>query len=430
MAGRDSAKGIKNSGNSKVRRRALAVVSGSVGAFAAAAAMATGSAAPAKADIDTLLDPIIQPLITSLTDAIAGFDPTAATDLTSWTDSLLSNLNSIDLALPSTALPSTADPVASAASAASTGSDPTSGTYDIPITVQEDTEPTVQASIEGGSDQTLLVDTGSSGLVIPATDLSLTQLIDLGIPTGINEAGYTGGVDYIYLTYDDATVDYGNGALDTTNTPIDVEILSWPTSFSSGSPLDFQQFLSDNDVTGILGVGDGVGPSESPLQADGFDGVTVDVTPNTDTGDLIVSSTNTNPGMAIYTVNDSSSGAPISSLYETVTTNDANGQTTVVGSTVSDDVDSGGVYGTMDSNVTPETISVYDNSSGTGPPLYSYQVGTDTLGDSTAPTSTSGTSIDSGVEPFLEEPIYIDYSNDTMTFDVPGSVPPSVLAPV
>jgi hypothetical protein len=400
MAGRDSAKGIKNSGNSKVRRRGLAVVTGSVGAFAAAAAMATGSAAPAKADIDTLLDPIIQPLITSLSDAIAGFDPAAATDLTSWTDSLLSSLNSIDLGLPSTA-----DPVASAASAAPAESDPTSGTYDIPITMQEDTEPTVQASIEGGSDQTLLVDTGSSGLVIPATDLSLTQLIDLGIPTGISEAGYTGGVDYIYLTYDDATVDYGNGALDSTNTPIDVEILSWPTSLSSGSPLDFQQFLSDNDATGILGIGDNTaGPTESPLYADGYDGVLVDIPDK----ELIVEPTAPMGG-------DTVSGAPIGSgLTEVVT----NGPQTVGTATVSDDVDSGGVYGTIPSSIDSstlaqgDTVSVYDG----GTLLYSYPVTTDSLGDSTAPTSTSGTSIDSGVEPFLQEPIYIDYTDDTMTF--------------
>ena len=53
MAGRDSAKGIKNSRNAKVRRRGLVVMGGAVGAFVAAAAMATGSAAPAKADIET-----------------------------------------------------------------------------------------------------------------------------------------------------------------------------------------------------------------------------------------------------------------------------------------------------------------------------------------------------------------------------------------
>jgi hypothetical protein len=390
MAGRDSAKGIKNSGNSKVRRRGLAVVSGSVGAFAAAAAMATGSAAPAKADIDTLLDPIIQPLITSLSDAIAGFDPTAATDLTSWTDSLLSNLNSIDLGLPSTA-----DPVASAAPA---GSDPS--TYDIPITVQEDTEPTVQASIEGGSDQTLLVDTGSSGLVIPATDLSLTQLIDLGIPTGINEAGYTGGVDYIYLTYNDATVDYDNGVLDTTNTPIDVEILSWPTSFSSGSPLDFQQFLSDNDVTGILGVGDNTaGPTTSPFA--GYDGVAV--TYNSTDGELVVGD---NPGTTV----ESTSGAPISTDWVSIDGGPLQ--------EVSVDVDSGGVTGTIpeslltssEYNSTTDlvnpgtTIAVYGNSAGTDE-LYSYTVTSDN-----DPYVVSGSTLDSGTEPFNQGTIYLDYS--------------------
>jgi hypothetical protein len=416
MAGRHSAKGIKNSGNSKVRRRGLVVVGAAVGAFAAAAAMATGSAAPAKADFDDLLDPIIQPLITSLSDAIAGFDPTAATDLTSWTDSLLSSLNSIDLGLPSTALPSTAEPVASAALPAS--SDPT--TYDLPITVQEDTEPTVQASIDGSADQTLLVDTGSSGLVIPSTDLSLTQLFDLGIPTGINESGYSGGIDYIYLEYNDATVDYplsDGGTLDTSNVPIDVEILSWPTSFSSGSPLDFQQFLSDNDSPGgILGIGDSAsdgGPGTSPLESAGFDGVTVDLDPTSPNYDELVVGSNAGTPIVGGTVD----GAPTSDLYETVTTG-----STTTGSSVSDDVDSGGVYGTIPSSLEssgPETITVYNSPGGTE--LYQYTTGTDSLGDSTAPTSVSGTDIDSGVEPYLEEPIYIDYTDDMLTFDEPGS---------
>ncbi len=264
MARRDSTKG-KN-------RRRMAVVGGAVGAFAAAAAMATNSAAPAKADIDALLDPIIQPLVTSLSDAIAGFDPAAATDLTSWTDSLLSSLNSIDFALPSAAEPA-------AAVAASSTSDPTTGTYDIPLTVAEDTEPTVQATIDGTTN-TLLVDTGSSGLVLPWQSLgsndfqALENLFSLGTPTGIQESGYSGGIDYLYLTYNDATVDYTTttGSTVATSEPIDVEILSWPTSISANSPLDFQQFLGDNDVTGILGIGAGVGPStESPLQAAGYD---------------------------------------------------------------------------------------------------------------------------------------------------------------
>jgi hypothetical protein len=31
----------------------------------------------------------------------------------------------------------------------------------------------------------------------------------------------------------------------------------------------------------------------------------------------------------------------------------------------------------------------------------------------------SGTSIDSGVEPYLLQPIFIDYAHDTLTFDGP-----------
>ncbi len=144
----------------------------------------------------TLLDPIIQPLLTSVTDAIAGFDPAAATDITSWTDSLLASLNSIDLAVPSAAEP--------AAAAAASSDSPTSGTYDIPITVKEVTEPTVQATVDG-QPTTLLVDTGSSGLVIPYTDLGSTfsqqldNILALGTPTGIHESGYSGGVQY-YLS--------------------------------------------------------------------------------------------------------------------------------------------------------------------------------------------------------------------------------------
>ena len=92
MAGRDGTKGNKQSRNTTVRRRRVVIMGGAIGAFLAAAAMATGSAvtaAPAKADFEDLLDPIIQPILTHVTDSIAGFDPTAAADLTSWTDSML-----------------------------------------------------------------------------------------------------------------------------------------------------------------------------------------------------------------------------------------------------------------------------------------------------------------------------------------------------
>jgi len=412
MAGRDGITG--NDTSPKTRQRRSVIVGGGIGALMAAAAMATGSAvtaAPAKADFDDLIDPIIQPLITSLSDAVVGLDPAAATDITSLGDSILASLNALD---PSAAVSSAAEPAAAAAS-----SDPTSGTYDIPLSLAEDTEPTVQATVDG-SDTTLLVDTGSSGLVIPYTDLGsnvLTQLeslFALGLPTGIGESGYTGGVDYLYLTYDNVSVDYGNGALDTTNTPVDVEVFSW--SDNSSDPTEtFQSFLGDNDVTGILGIGDesaDAGPTASPLEAAGYDGVTVNIPGD----DLIVEPSN--PGTAIATLDGAPT--PSSDLTETVTT--SSGAPVGTGS-VSDDVDSGGVYGTIPSSIASEVaqgdqISVYDGNT----LLYTYQVGTDSDGTDEAPTVISGTSIDSGVEPYLAEPVYIDYTDDTLTFDAPGSI--------
>ena len=416
MTARDGIKG-KN-------RRGMAVLGGAVGAFAAAAALATGSAvtaAPAKADFEDLLDPIIQPLITSLSDALVGFDPAAAADITSWTDSLLSSLNSIDLAVPSAAEPAAAAAASSAAS----------GPFDIPITMQEVTEPTVQATV-GGADTTLLVDTGSSGLVVPYTDFGsniftqIENILALGTPTGIDTSGYSGGVDYVYLTYNDVPTDYlgssGDSVLSTTG-PGDVEIYSWDPSnpFSYFTNDAFQNFDTSNMVTGVLGIGNGVGPDGvSPLQAAGFGGVLVDI-PD---GKLIVD--NANPGEAIVTLTGgivaNGHGVPIVDLYESV-----NGGTPLA---VSDDVDSGGVYGTIPSSLVGSSgslpsgtvISVYDNAAGTGTPVYTYVVGTDSLGQSTAPEPTTGNSIDSGVIPFLQSPIYISYTDNTLTFDVPGSI--------
>lgn len=420
MAGRESANVQSRKGTA--RRRVLFGVGASAGVFLAAAAMATGSAvtaAPAKADVDALIDPIIN----SISASLVTLDPAGAADITSWTDSLLASLNSIDVAAPAAAEPAGALPAA----------DPTTGTYEIPITMQEDTEPTVQAAIGGGPDQTLLVDTGSSGLVIPWEDLgsndfsALENLFALGYPSSpyIGESGYSGGVDYVYLTYNDATVDYGDGALTTTNTPIDVEIFSFPTS--AGSPASFEDFLADNDSTGILGVGDSAsdgGPTTSPFDAVGFNGVTVDI-PNVPTtldepdGALIVSASN--PGTAIDTI----SGAPISSTALTETVKD--GSTVVGTGPVYDDIDSGGVYGTIpasidSSTVAPgDTITVSDGST----VLYSYTVGTDTPdGTDEAPEVGSGigsssSPIDSGIEAFLGNTVYIDYANDTLSFDSP-----------
>lgn len=403
MASRDAVDGTKQARKAATRRRGVVMLAGAAGAFAAAAAMATGSAvtaAPAKADIDALLDPIIQPFVTSLSDSIAAFDPAAAADLTSWTDSLLSSLNALDVS--AAAAPAAAEPAAAAASSGS-------GIVTIPLSVAEDTEPTVNAAIEGGSSVPLLVDTGSSGLVIPWYEVGPygLGLFSLGMPTTIGESGYSGGVDYIYLAYDNASVNFGDGALSTTNTPIDVEILSWPTGF--GSPASFDQFLADDQVNGILGIGGHTGgPTTTPFES--YGGVLVDIPDHK----LILDSAN--PGTALFTV----PGNPIADLFESV-----NGGTRVA---VSDDLDSGGVFGTIPSSLvsgssvpTGTTIDVYNAASG-GSLLYSYTTGN--LGGSgyDGPTPVSGHEIDSGVLPFLSQPIYFSYTGDNVSFDAPGSV--------
>jgi PE-PGRS family protein with aspartyl peptidase-like domain len=409
MTGRDGIKGRN--------RRRMSIVGGAVGAFAAAAAMATGSAvtaAPAKADIDALLDPIIQPIITSLSDALVGFDPAAAADLTTWGDSLLSSLNALDV---TAALPASAEPAGAVAASAPTG------VFELPITMFQGTEPTVQATIDGAPN-TLLIDTGSSGLVIPweslgTNDLSaLWNLFSLGLPVNFGESGYSGGVDYIYLTYDNIPVDYGHGLV-TTAAPTDVEIFSWPTA--AGAPGSFEQFLTDDSSTGILGIGNAgnAGPGTSPFDSAGFSGVTVDIPQHV----LVVGANQGLNGLQLTPI-ETLTGAPtpINDLKEVVTSSTG---ATIGSGLISNDVDSGGVYGTIPSTIASslapgDKISVYDGTT----LLYSYTIAQD---GSNAPFVTTGgagaNAIDSGVEPFLREPIYISYAGTqgAITFDQPLS---------
>src|ERR1700742_522597 len=388
-------------------KKLLVGLGASAGAFVTAAAVATGSAAPAKADFEDLLDPIVQPILNSLTDSIAVFDPAAALDLTSWADTFLASLNtSFDFLLPST-------DSALAASSVGTEQAEAAASYTLPITMQIVTEPTIQAAIgaagDSGDSSTLLVDTGSSGLVIPWQELggndfaALQELFKLGLPDNYGFSGYSGGVEYVYLTYNDVPVDYGTDGTDvlSTNSPVDVEVLSWSTN-----PLNifenFQTFLSSNHVDGILGVGpDTAGPTDSPFE--NYGGVLVDLVGPEKS--LVVGGENTLTGGTLLT------GSPtVDGLTETVTHNGA-----VIGTgTVSNNLDSGGVYGTIPSSIagsgvaSGDTISVYQG----GTLLYSYEVGTDSLAQSTAPTVISSNFTDSGVVPFFSHEAYFDYATD------------------
>jgi hypothetical protein len=405
MAGHDRKKHVRSA---NVGRRLLVGMGAGAGVLFAAAAMATGStvtAAPAKADFEDLLDPIIQPILTSLTDSIGAFDPAAALDLTSWTDSFLASLNSIDLAVPSAAEPAAA--LAAAAEPAAS----TSGT--IPLTLLEGTEPAVNASIGGGDPVQLLVDTGSSGLVVPYTDLGdniftqLQELFSLGSPETFGISGYSGGVEYVYAVYNDVPVDYLNdtGTALATNGPVDVELFSWSNNLSD--PFEnFQSFLSGNQVDGILGVGAGTaGPTTTPF-AD-YGSVLVDIPHH----QLVIGEANPFPDAP------STAGAGVSDVYEQIGTGAKQEVTNII--------DSGGVFGTISSTLESGSsvpsntlITVYNTA---GQELYSYttipnfDVGTGT-GVSDSPTVVSGTNIDSGVLPFLDRGVYLDYAGAGTTF--------------
>jgi hypothetical protein len=397
MAGRDGKKMVV-----KAKAR-LGLLGAGAGVFFAAAAMATGSAvtaAPARADLDALIDPIIQPIVSSLTESIAAFDPAAALDFTSWTDSLLSSLNAIDLAFPSIAEPAAAAANSTVESAALTG-----GT--VPLSLLEGTEPAVNASIDGGGSVPLLVDTGSSGLVIPYTDLGdnwftqLEHLFLLGFPTTYGVSGYSGGVEYVYGVYNSVPVDYlnadGSTAL-TTNGPVDVELFSWSTNPSDIFE-NFQSFLQGNDVDGILGVGlNTAGPTTSPFID--YGGVTVDIP-----GHELIVGEPTDAGTATL------SGAPITGEWISINNGPAE--------LVANDLDSGGVTGTIPSSylstaeynsttdlVNPGTkIAFYSDQAETHL-LYSYVV----TAENDPIVVSPGTSLDSGVEPFLLGPISLSYS--------------------
>ena len=132
------------------------------------------------------------------------------------------------------------------------------------------TEARVNASVGSGTPVRLLVDTGSTGLVIPFQNAGgLLGVLQLGLPINAGIGGYSGGIDYLYATYD-APVNFGGGIV-TASTPVNVEFFAFPTSISSAinNGFTFQSYFASDGVTGVLGVGPnagGPGPS-IPTQA-------------------------------------------------------------------------------------------------------------------------------------------------------------------
>ncbi|OYN75501.1 hypothetical protein CG716_25130 [Mycolicibacterium sphagni] len=270
----------------------------------------------------------------------------------------------------------------------------TTGSATVPLQVYSDTEPLVDISIDGGPTEPVLVDTGSEGLVVGLGNIGLLHLFSMGLPTGIGVSGYSGGLTYLYATFK-TTVNFGNGIV-TAPTSVDVALLSFPQSFAS--------YSADDGATGVLGIGpnaSGPGPSSviAALPGNLSDGVLIDE-PD---GVLVFGP---NPLSARASV----SGAPNAQLQVKI----GSGQLEPVSAII----DSGGVYGTVPSSLTGNVpagtvISVYSGEGQTL--LYSY-----TTDQTNTPTITSDDLLNTGYEPFAQQPVYFSYSPagvGTTTFD-------------
>ena len=81
----------------------------------------------------------------------------------------------------------------------------------IPMPTVAGTEPVVNISVNGAGIAPVVVDTGSQGLIVQMSQVGgPLGLLKMGLPSGINISGFSGGLSYLYATYP-TTVDFGNG---------------------------------------------------------------------------------------------------------------------------------------------------------------------------------------------------------------------------
>ncbi|WP_156689428.1 PecA family PE domain-processing aspartic protease [Mycobacterium sp. Marseille-P9652] len=292
-------------------------------------------------------------------------------------------------------------------------------TGQVPLTMYAGTEPLVNASVGTGAPVPLLVDTGSQGLVIPFQKVGgLLGMLELGIPIGGGISGYSGGLDYVYLTYN-APVNFGGGLV-TTPTPVDVEIFAFPTTLSSAlnNGFTFQSFFAADGASGVLGIGPnatGPGPSVPTAALPGTlgQGVLVNEVGTPTSGPYLQFGgqpgtnglyTNTGGPYVPATTSVTLPGAPITNLDVKVNGVNHPGVPSIV--------DTGGVFGTLPSglNAQPgDLIQVYD-ASGTHL-LYQYNYNVNY-----SPTPISSGLMNTGYLPFSTQPAYISNVNNTTTF--------------
>ncbi len=295
---------------------------------------------------------------------------------------------------------------AATSNAISTAISTSSTSATIPLQMVNGTEPVVHASVGNGGSIPLLVDTGSTGLVVPYQDVGgLTGLLSYGLPSNFGIGGYSGGLDYVYATYN-MPVNFGGGVV-TNSTPVDVELFAFPTTLQTlqNYGFSFQNYFAPDGVSGVLGVGPNAGGPGPSIPTQHF------ANTSWDQGLLINEPANTltfGPAPTNYGTGVQLTGSPVTNLNVQV------GSHTY--SNVPSIVDSGGVEGTwptssLGSPPAPGTQVIVSSSSGESLYQYTYEGGDSAY----YPTTVSSGLMNTGYAPYLMFPTYIDNVGNTTT---------------
>ena len=275
----------------------------------------------------------------------------------------------------------------------------------VPVTMKAQTEPTINVRINSGPATSVLVDTGSSGLLVTRDYVGTA---DLGAPTGRGQVVFSGGEDTFNYTAYNVPVDFGGGAVTGPTTVFIVD---------DADAAAYKAFLQPAGVVGILGTGaDTNGPIRYVNNIPVSDPIPTSVLPGElSDGYLLYQDLffGLLGGVMIFGPNPFPTRVSVPGAgYATV-------QASVNGATpqpVTAIIDSGGVYGTLP-NTLPNvrtaigqyvpggtTISVYAPNGQTL--LYSY-----TTNSSNGPTVVDGTTepMNTGNIAFSQGPVYVNY---------------------
>ena len=284
------------------------------------------------------------------------------------------------------------------------------------------TREVVEISIGGGQFVPVLVDTGSTGLVVPPQDVAGANL---GAPTAIGlVSNYGNSVQGSTITYNTyaASVNFGNGII---TAPTTVGVVTSETVTVNGVTTN----VSPSNADPILGVG-----ANTAGFGQGFNSSTPQALPGVLGRGVLL---NNPAGVMEFGSNPlpsyaSLSGAPITNPYVAVT----GGGQTLAETASGAYIDSGGVHGAIPTNIVPnpiqpapggpeyvpagDVISVYTSQGGTL--LYSQTV----TGTALPIVVPSTNNFNSGVIPFSGQgtglvgpigtadpngiPIYVSYS--------------------